>query len=147
MARCTELQRAQQKLGMLTRQWQDDRISDGLYFANVERLEGRIRELTNERNRHAAVAQRAVADVADVSRRWFTPVGDGGLDLSEKRAYVREALHAVIISPAGKESAATASSIPPPAARMAYLTHSIGARPSGGTASRCWQPSDFQELG
>ena len=25
-----------------------------------------------------------------------------GLDLSEKRAYVREALHAVLISPAGK---------------------------------------------
>jgi hypothetical protein len=37
-----------------------------------------------------------------VRRRWFTPVKDGGLDLSEKRAYVREALHAVIISPAGK---------------------------------------------
>jgi DNA invertase Pin-like site-specific DNA recombinase len=97
-----ELERVQQKLGMLTRQWQEDRISDGLYFANVEKLEGRIRELTNERNRHAAVAQRAVADVADVRRRWFSPVKDGGLDLSEKRAYVREALHAVIISPAGK---------------------------------------------
>jgi hypothetical protein len=97
-----ELERAQQKLGLLTRQWQEDRISDGLYFANVEKLEGRIRELTNERNRHAALAQRAIADVADVRRRWFTPVEDGGLDLSEKRAYVREALHAVIISPAGK---------------------------------------------
>jgi hypothetical protein len=36
-----ELERAQQKLGMLTRQWQEDRISDGLYFANVEKLEGR----------------------------------------------------------------------------------------------------------
>jgi hypothetical protein len=35
---------------MLTHQWQEDRISDGLYFANVEKLEGRIRELTNERN-------------------------------------------------------------------------------------------------
>jgi DNA invertase Pin-like site-specific DNA recombinase len=97
-----ELERVQQKLGMLTRQWQEDRISDGLYFANVEKLEGRIRELTNERNRHAAIVQRAVADVADVRRRWFTPVEDGGLDLSEKRAYIREALHAVIISPAGK---------------------------------------------
>lgn len=40
-----ELERAQQKLGILTRQWQEDRISDGLYFANVEKLEGRIREL------------------------------------------------------------------------------------------------------
>lgn len=55
-------ERAQQKLGM---QWQEDRISDDLYFTNVERPEGRIRELTNERNRYAAVAQRAVADVAD----------------------------------------------------------------------------------
>lgn len=66
------LDRAQQKLNMLTRQWQEDRISDGLYFSNVEKLEGRIRELTNERNRHAVVAQRAVADVADVRRRWFS---------------------------------------------------------------------------
>jgi recombinase len=97
-----ELARVQQKLGMLTRQWQEDHISNELYFANVEKLEGRIRELTNERNRHAAVAQRALADVADVRRRWFTSVEDGGLDLSEKRAYVREALHAVIVSPAGK---------------------------------------------
>jgi hypothetical protein len=62
----SELERAQQKLGMLTLQWHEDRIS------------------------------------ADVRRRWFTPVEDGGLDLSEKRAYVREALHTVIISPAGK---------------------------------------------
>ncbi len=97
-----ELERAQQRFGMLTRQWQEDRISDGLYFMNVEKLEARIRELTNEHNRHAAVAQRAVADVADVRRRWFASTEDGGLDLSEKRSYVREALHAVIVSPAGK---------------------------------------------
>lgn len=31
-----------------------------------------------------------------------SPTEDGGLDLSEKRSYVREALHAVIVSPAGK---------------------------------------------
>jgi hypothetical protein len=37
-----ELERAQQKLGILTRQWQEDRISDGLYSANVEKLESRI---------------------------------------------------------------------------------------------------------
>ncbi|MGH4007133.1 MAG: hypothetical protein ACRDTH_03010 [Pseudonocardiaceae bacterium] len=72
-----ELERAQRKLDMLTRQWQEDRISDGLYFANVEKLEGRIRELTNERNRHTAVTQRALADVADVRRRWFTPAEEG----------------------------------------------------------------------
>ncbi len=98
----SELERTQQKLGMLTRQWQEDRISDGLYFTNVENLEARIRELTNEGNRHAVVVQRAVADVADVRRRWFIPTEDGGLDLSEKRAYIREALHAVIVSPAGR---------------------------------------------
>ncbi len=96
-----ELERAQQKLGMLTRQWQEDRISDGRYFTNVEKLEGRIRELTNERNRHAALAHRAIADVR---RRWFTSTEDGGLDLSEKRAYVREALHAVIVSPRWQRS-------------------------------------------
>ncbi len=97
-----ELERVQQKLSMLTRQWQEDRISDALYFSNVEKLEGRIRELTKERNRHAAAAQRAVADVADVRRRWFTPPEDGGLELSEKRAYIREALYAVIVSPSGR---------------------------------------------
>ena len=52
-----ELERTLQKLGILTRQWQEDRISDGLYSANVEKLESRIRELTNERNLHAALAK------------------------------------------------------------------------------------------
>jgi hypothetical protein len=107
-----ELERAQQKLGMLTHQWQEDRISDGLYFANVEKLEGRIRELTNERNRHAAVAQRAVADVADVCRRWFTPVGDGGLDLSENVPTSAKPFMPSSSALPVKESAVTASSIP-----------------------------------
>lgn len=94
-----DLERAQQKLSTLTQQWQNDQISDALYFSNVKDLETRIRDLTNERNRHAAVVQRSLADIR---RRWFTPVEGGGLDMSEKRAYVREALHAVIIKPAGK---------------------------------------------
>lgn len=102
-----ELNRAQQKLNMLTRQWQEDRTSNGLYFSNVEKLEARIRELTNDRNSHAAVAQRAVADVR---RRWFTPPEDGGWELPEKHAYVREALYAVIVSPRLEASVATASS-------------------------------------
>lgn len=84
-----ELERAQQKLGILTRQWQEDRISDGLHFANVEKLEGRIRELTNERNRHAALAQRALADVADAHRRWFTPVEEAGRPVRETLLYPR----------------------------------------------------------
>ena len=64
----------------------------------TKELESAVRELRTDRNRHAAVAQRASTDLSDIRRRWFS----NELDLSQKRAYIAEALHAVIVHPVGK---------------------------------------------
>ncbi|WP_248827949.1 recombinase family protein [Frankia sp. Mgl5] len=93
-----ELDRVTTKIGVLRSQWQADQISDGLFFTTVRELEERARELTRDRNRHEAAASRARMDITDVRRRWEADE----IDLSQKRAYVREALHAVIVHPAGK---------------------------------------------
>lgn len=93
-----ELGRREEKLSTLRRQWAADQISDELFFPMAKELETAIRELRNERNRHAVVAQRAAIDLDDIRKRWFTDE----LDLSQKRAYVAEALHAVVIHPVGK---------------------------------------------
>jgi Recombinase zinc beta ribbon domain len=93
-----ELARKEAKLATLRSQWSLDMISDELFFPMAKELETAIRELRTDRNRHAAVAQRASIDLSDIRRRWFS----GELDLSQKRAYSREALHAVMVHPAGK---------------------------------------------
>lgn len=93
-----ELARQKAKLETLRAQWQADQISDGFFFTTVRAIEERIRELSNERNRHELAMRRAAVDVRDVRRRWY----EDEIDLSQKRAYVREALHAVIVHPAGQ---------------------------------------------
>jgi len=69
-------------------------------------LEKRISRLRTDAQSFAATAQRRQArsatDVAEIRRRWFLPESEGGLPLSLKRSYIREALHAVIIYPSGK---------------------------------------------
>jgi hypothetical protein len=40
--------------------------------------------------------------LTDIRRRWYSETDDDRLDLSQKRAYVREALLTVIIHPAGR---------------------------------------------
>ncbi|WP_158057127.1 recombinase family protein [Saccharomonospora sp. CUA-673] len=97
-----ELERIEGKLTTLTEQWKSDQITDDFFFTNVRDLEQQRTSLRNERARHAAVAERAATDTTDIRRRWHTPPEDGGLDISQKRAYVREALHAVVVLPVGK---------------------------------------------
>lgn len=97
-----ELERIGRKLATLRQEWQDDKISDDLFFGTVRQLETRQRELRNERARHAAVAQREATDTADIRRRWNVPPEEGGLDISQKRAYIREALYAIIVLPVGR---------------------------------------------
>jgi DNA invertase Pin-like site-specific DNA recombinase len=97
-----EIRRIQEKLTTLRRQWQADQVSDQLFFTTVGELEGRLRELGNERGRYELAARRALVDTEDIRRRWFADPDDGGLDLPQKRAYIQEALHAVIVKPAGK---------------------------------------------
>jgi hypothetical protein len=93
-----ELAGKEAKLATLRTQWSLDMISDELFFPMAKELEGAIRELRSDRNRHAAIAQRASIDMSDIRRRWFSRE----LDLSQKRAYIAEALHAVIVNPVGK---------------------------------------------
>jgi recombinase/recombinase-like zinc beta ribbon protein len=90
-----KLSRLIDKRSRLSAEWQEDEISDDVYFPAVKRIEARIKELRAERGRRQVLAARAEV-TEDVRQRW------SGLDLSQKRALLFESLHAVIVHPAGK---------------------------------------------
>lgn len=100
-----DLARQREKLAKLRAQWEGDQVSDDLFFASARQLEDRIRQLRNEQAKHALATQRvtqaSATDIRALRERWYKPEEDGGLPVSQKRAYVREALHAVIVHPAG----------------------------------------------
>jgi hypothetical protein len=100
-----ELARQREKLSKLRARWEADEISDELFFSAVKPLEDRIRQLRAEQAKHALAAERliqsAATDISSLRARWYKAEEDGGLPLSQKRAYLREALHAVIVHPAG----------------------------------------------
>lgn len=53
----------------------------------------------------ASVATRQVqaeTSTAEIRRRWYLPEDEGGFPISVKRTYIRAALHAVIVYPAGQ---------------------------------------------
>lgn len=101
-----DLARQRQKLAKLRARWEDDQVSDDLFFSSARRLEERIKQLRNGQAKHALAAQRvtqaSATDISALRERWYKPEEDGGLPISQKRAYVREALHAVILHPAGR---------------------------------------------
>ncbi|MDG6105450.1 recombinase family protein [Dactylosporangium aurantiacum] len=101
-----ELETVQGQLDDLGREWRSGGISNEFFFANVRQLEGRMTQLRAEQGRHAAAAKRRVVGVESIRRRWYLAEADGGLDISQKRAYIREALHAVLVLPAGRGRAA-----------------------------------------
>ncbi|CAM5314508.1 MULTISPECIES: recombinase family protein [Streptomyces] len=92
-----ELERLTRKQRTMLQKWQDDLISDELFFPENHKMEVRIKELRKERTEHALRVQRASKVTANVRERWFS----GDLDMAQKRALVREALHAVIVLPVG----------------------------------------------
>jgi DNA invertase Pin-like site-specific DNA recombinase len=100
-----ELARKREKLAKLRGRWEADEISDELFFSAVKPLEERIRQLRADQAKHALAAERlsqsAATDISWLRARWYKAEEDGGLPLSQKRAYLREALHAVIVHPAG----------------------------------------------
>ncbi|WP_433224647.1 recombinase family protein [Microtetraspora malaysiensis] len=102
----SELQSAKERLEELTRQWNAGNISNDLFFKLAPGLEKEIARLRAEGASFAASVElrqaRANMDVAEIRRRWYLPEDEGGLPISSKRAYVREALHTVIIHPAGQ---------------------------------------------
>ncbi|MEU7223069.1 recombinase family protein [Streptomyces chrestomyceticus] len=92
-----ELERLTKKQRKMLRAWQEDEISDELFFPENRTMEARIKELRNERTQHALRVQRASTVSDDIRQKWFS----GELDLAQKRALIREMLHAVIVLPVG----------------------------------------------
>ncbi|MFE7140884.1 recombinase family protein [Streptomyces sp. NPDC057644] len=92
-----ELDRLTRKQRKLLQAWQEDQISDELFFPENQRMESRVKELRADRTRHVFNQQRAAEVTGDVRERW----NSGRLDLAQKRALIREALHAVIVLPVG----------------------------------------------
>lgn len=98
--RQTELDDYEAMFAALREQWRDRRISNEFYFADAQHLQDKIAELRKDRARHEVGAKRASLDVDNIRERWFTTdPSKNPLDLSQKRAYLQLALHAVIVHP------------------------------------------------
>jgi hypothetical protein len=101
-----ELKAVEEQLEALTRQWNARQITNDLFFKLVPGLEQQINQLRAEKNKHeAAIAAKAARDdtsASEVRRRWYLAEEEGGFPISVKRTYIRSALHAVIMYPAGK---------------------------------------------
>ncbi|MER6509953.1 recombinase family protein [Nonomuraea sp. NPDC001636] len=100
------LQDSINRLDELTRQWQAKAIGNELFFSLAPGLEKEIADYRTEKTKHDASAQlrqsRKATDVEKIRKRWYLLEDEGGLPISTKRTYIREALHAVIMYPAGK---------------------------------------------
>jgi len=101
-ARKRELEEKEGQLRELRKRFAGRKISNTLFFEEVERLEPEIAELRKDRERHALAVQQASTDISDIRRRWYSEDDEDRLDISQKRSYIRAALHAVIVHPAGR---------------------------------------------
>lgn len=101
-----EYQDARNRLEALTQQWEAGQVTNDHYFRLLPRLEKSIADLRAESARFKASNERrqarATKDTAEIRKRWYMPEEEGGLALSQKRGHVKEALHAVVVHPAGK---------------------------------------------
>ncbi|WP_084265681.1 recombinase family protein [Actinomadura macra] len=97
-----ELEMKQEQMRELRLRFAKHTISNTLFFTEVERLEPEIQQLRADQERFNLTAQRAAQDLTAIRRRWYSETDEDRLDLSQKRGYIREALHAVIVHPAGK---------------------------------------------
>ncbi|MGO8979940.1 MAG: recombinase family protein [Streptosporangiaceae bacterium] len=101
-----ELAEAMSRREKLIRRYAANDVSSEAFYRLLPLLEQAINHLRAETSKHQASVKlrqaRAMTDVAEIRRRWFLAEQDGGLPISTKRTYVREALHAVIVHPAGK---------------------------------------------
>ncbi|GGQ15891.1 recombinase family protein [Streptosporangium pseudovulgare] len=101
-AGASDLKDSETQLRELTEHWHRKKVSNSLFFAEVERLESEISRLIKERAQHEATTRRAKANLTDIRRRWYSETDDDRLDVSQKRAVIREAFHAVIVHPVGQ---------------------------------------------
>lgn len=103
----TELADKLEQMRELREKWRLRMVTNELFFEEIGRLEPDIAKLRTEKQRHELTAQKAAADRSDIRRRWYGKDENGNeyddaLDLSQKRAYIKEALITVIVHPAGK---------------------------------------------
>lgn len=97
-----ELAAIDDQIRELSTYWRQRKITSSTYFEQLPLLENDRSRLRNERERYALAVERATTNLTDIRRRWYSDEDEDRLDLSQKRAYIREALLAVIIYPAGK---------------------------------------------
>ncbi|WP_214109798.1 recombinase family protein [Acrocarpospora catenulata] len=97
------LREAQEAYDEHFRQYRAKKINKTSFYRLLPDLEEDLNQARAAVNRHEAASAvrdaRARTDVADIRRRWYTPEQDGGLPLSMKRTYIREALHTVVVLP------------------------------------------------
>ncbi|GLZ04149.1 hypothetical protein Acsp03_16150 [Actinomadura sp. NBRC 104412] len=90
----------------MTRQWNARKITNDLFFKVAPGLKQQIAQLRADKAKHDATMtakrERADTSAAEIRRRWYLPEKEGGFPISVKRTYIRSALHAVIVYPAGK---------------------------------------------
>ncbi|WP_242911093.1 recombinase family protein [Actinomadura terrae] len=97
-----ELEEREGQMRELRDRFRQRKITNELFFQLIEDLEPEIARLRADRARYELAAQQAERDVTDIRRRWYSETDDDRLDISQKRTYVRECFHAIIVHPAGK---------------------------------------------
>ncbi|TKK90556.1 hypothetical protein FDA94_06080 [Herbidospora galbida] len=101
-----ELVEAQGRLKALAARWSSGGMTNDLFFELAAGEEATIAQLRAESKRHTAKVEREavrqVIDIDDFRRRWYLPEEQGGLPVSTKRAYLREAFRAIIVHSALK---------------------------------------------
>ncbi|MEU8270011.1 recombinase family protein [Sphaerisporangium sp. NPDC049002] len=86
----------------LRKRWHARAVENDLFFEELSRINRDIKRLKKDQAGHTVKAERANAGLVDIRRRWFSETDDDRLDISQKRLYLREAFHAIIVHPTGK---------------------------------------------
>lgn len=97
-----EYEEKEAKLARMKTEWTRGGISDDFFFSAVRSLEDELRGLRVERRKFLLSGRTALEGVADIRERWFSDDPDTSLDISQKRTYMRLALNAVMVHPAGR---------------------------------------------
>ncbi|MEU8340941.1 recombinase family protein [Spirillospora sp. NPDC048832] len=88
-----ELTRLETKAANLRQQWRDDVVTDDFFYAELPPLEGKLRKLRAEQERHALTEQQSQSLTVNIRNEWES------MDLAQKRAAIGRVLRAVLVSP------------------------------------------------
>ncbi|MFD5553798.1 recombinase family protein [Streptomyces sp. NPDC127068] len=93
-----KLQQKADKLAELERQWQDDEVSDAMFYRLAPPLEREVKKLRNERAKFELAAATKNEAPSDVAKKWIS----GEYDLTQKRKVLFEIFVAVQVLPGKK---------------------------------------------